>query len=192
MNRFLKHWRLSGCGEAFRAHVVSYADDFVILSRGRAAEALTWTKGVMTKLGLTLNEAKTSLRDARQERFTFLGYSFGLHWFKANGKRYLGASPSKKSMQRLKTRVGDLLVPGNTDPWQEVRDTLNRSLRGWSQYFCYGTRRSAFRSVDHYVRERVRAFLVRRHKVAGRGNRRFPFQVLHGELGVLCLERLPL
>ena len=34
MNRFLKHWRLTGCGEAFRAHVVAYADDFVILSRG--------------------------------------------------------------------------------------------------------------------------------------------------------------
>src|SRR6202035_4761956 len=40
MNRFLKHWRLTGRGEAFRAHVVSYADDFVILSRGCAAEAL--------------------------------------------------------------------------------------------------------------------------------------------------------
>ena len=62
MNRFLKHWRLSGCSEAFRAHVVAYADDFVILSRGRAAEALAWTKAVMTKLGLTLNEAKTSLK----------------------------------------------------------------------------------------------------------------------------------
>jgi RNA-directed DNA polymerase len=34
MNRFLKHWRASGRGEAFRAHVVNYADDFVILSRG--------------------------------------------------------------------------------------------------------------------------------------------------------------
>ena len=74
MNRFLKHWRLSGCSEAFRAHVVAYADDFVILSRGRAAEALAWTKAVMTKLGLAINEAKTSLRDARQERFDFLGH----------------------------------------------------------------------------------------------------------------------
>ena len=191
MNRFLKHWRLSGCGEAFRAHVVAYADDFVILSRGRAAEALAWTKAVMTKLGLTLSEAKTSLRDAREERFTFLGYSFGPHWYKANGKWYLGASPSKKSVQRLKTKVGELLVPGNNEPWQEVRDTLNRSLRGWSNYFRYGTRRSAFRGVDFYVRERVRAFLVRRHKVAGRGNHRFSFNVLHGERGVLCLERLP-
>src|ERR1043166_4115681 len=47
MNRFLKHWRLTERGEAFRAHVVSYADDFVILSRGCAAEALAWTKAVM-------------------------------------------------------------------------------------------------------------------------------------------------
>jgi hypothetical protein len=74
MNRFL-NWRLTKRGDAFRAHVVAYADDFVILSRGRAAEAVTWTKAVMTKLGLTLNEAKTSLKDARQERFDFLGYA---------------------------------------------------------------------------------------------------------------------
>ena len=79
----------------------------------------------------------------------------------------------RKSVQRLKTTVGNLLVPGNNAPWQEVRDTLNRSLRGWSNYFCYGTRRSAFCSVDRYTYERVRDFLARRHKVAGRGTRRF-------------------
>src|SRR5262249_1726443 len=66
---------------------------------------------------LTLNEDKPSLRNARQERFDFLGYSFGPHRYKANGKRYLGASPSKKSVQRLKTTVGNLLVPGNNEPW---------------------------------------------------------------------------
>ncbi len=126
MNRFLKHWRQSGAGEAFRAHVVSYADDFVILSRGRAAEALTWTTEVMTKLGLSINEAKTSVRDARKERFDFLGYAFGPHWFKKNGKWYLGASPSKKSIQRFKTKVGDLLVPANVKPWDEVRDAAEQ------------------------------------------------------------------
>jgi RNA-directed DNA polymerase len=192
MNRFLKYWRLTGRGEAFRAHVIAYADDFVILSRGCAAEALAWTKAVMTRLGLTLNEAKTSLKNARQERFDFLGYSFGPHRYKANGKWYLSASPSKKSMQRFKTKVGNLLVPGNNDPWPEVRDTLNRSLSGWSNYFRYGTRRSAFRGVDRYVYERVRDFLARRHKVAGRGTRRFSMEIVYGELGLLRLERLPL
>src|SRR5215207_7896562 len=185
MNRFLKYWRLTGRGEAFRAHVIAYADDFVILSRGCAAEALAWTKAVMTRLGLTLNEAKTSLRNARQERFDFLGYSFGPHRYKANGFWYLSASPSKKSVQRFKTKVGNLLVPGNNDPWPEVRDTLNRSLLGWSNYFCHGTRRSAFRGVDRYVYERVRDFLARRHKVAGRGTQRFSCDVVYRELGLL-------
>src|ERR1019366_155610 len=54
MNRFLRHWRHRERGKAFRAHVVNYADDFVILSRGYAAAALAWTRWVMTKLGLTV------------------------------------------------------------------------------------------------------------------------------------------
>jgi RNA-directed DNA polymerase len=70
-------------------------------------------------------------------------------------------------VQRLKTRVGDLLVPSNMDPWLEVRDKLNRSLRGWSNYFGYGSRSKAYRSVEQYVIERVRRFLARRHKVQG-------------------------
>jgi RNA-directed DNA polymerase len=192
MNRFLKYWRLTGSGEAFRAQVIAYADDFVILSRGCAAEALAWTKAVMTRLGLTLNEAKTSLKNARQERFDFLGYSFGPHRYKANGHWYLSASPSKKSVQRLKTKVGNLLVPGNNDPWPEVRDTLNSSLLGWSNYFCHGTRRSAFRGIDRYVYERVRDFLARRHKVAGRGTHRLSLEVVYGQHRLLRLERLPL
>jgi len=86
MNRFLKHWRLTGRGEAFRAQIVSYADDFVILSRGCAAEALAWTKAVMTRLGLTINETKTSLKDARRESFNFLGYTFGPHCHRKDGQ----------------------------------------------------------------------------------------------------------
>ena len=192
MNRFLKYWRLTGCSQTFRAHVVAYADDFVILSRGCAAEALAWTKAVMMRLGLTLNETKTSLKNARQERFDFLGYAFGPHRFKANGQSYLSASPSKKSMQRFKRKIGNLLVPGNHDPWPEVRDTLNRSLLGWSNYFCHGTRRSAFNSIDRYIYERVRDFLARRHKVAGRGTRQFSMELVYGDLGLLRLRRLPL
>jgi RNA-directed DNA polymerase len=87
------------------------------------------------RFGVTLNEIKTSLKNARQERCDFLGYSFGPHRYKANGKWYLSARPSKKSVQRLKTKVGNLVVAGNKDPWPEVRDTLNRFLLGWSNYF---------------------------------------------------------
>src|SRR5438874_3523450 len=191
MNRFLKHWQLTGRGEALRAHVVAYADDFVILSRGCAAEALAWTKAVMARLGLMLNEAKTSLKNARRERFDFLGYSFGPYCYKGKGQWYLSAGVSKKSVQRLKAKVANLLTPGNHDPRLDVRDALNGFLFGWARYFSYGTHRAAFRGIDYYVYERVRDFLARRHKVKGRGMRQFSYDVVYGERGVLRLERLP-
>ena len=189
MNRFLKHWRLTGRGEAFHAHVVSYADDFVILSRGHADEALTWTKAVMTKLGLTLNEAKTSLKDARRESFDFLGYTLGPRHLPNGGRWYLGASPSKKSVQRVKVKVGELLVPGNKGAWDEVRARLNRILRGWSAYFSYGALASAYEAVDRHVYDRARNFLRQRHKVQGRGSDQFSREHVYGELAVRCLRR---
>lgn len=192
MNRFLKHWRNTGRSKVFRGHVISYADDFVILSRGHAEEALAWAKAVMTKLGLTLNETKTKLKDARTEHFDFLGYTFGPYHGRTTGKRYMGAGPSKKSVGRLKTRIGEILVPSNVKPWPEVCKQLNASLRGWAEYFGYGTRMKAYRIVDNHVEDSVRHFLSRRHKVASRGTRRFPTMDIIGTLGVLCLRRLHL
>jgi RNA-directed DNA polymerase len=189
INRFLKFWRMQERTKAYRAHIVSYADDFVILSRGHAAEALAWTKAVMTRLGLTINEAKTSLKDARYERFDFLGYAFGPHWQRPGGKRYLGYSPSKKSIGRIKDKVGDLLVPGNLGAWTDVRDRLNRLLRGWMGYFSHGTLSAAYRDVEGHVYDRVRNFHRRRHKVPTRGTREFSGTHVFGELGVLRLER---
>jgi RNA-directed DNA polymerase len=192
MNRFLKYWRSSGRDRAYQAHVVSYADDFVILSRGHAEEARKWTGQVMTRLGLTLNEDKTSVRNVREEHFDFLGYSFGPHHHRKDNRRYLGASPSKKSVQRLKQKVGEILVPGNQAPWPNVRDQLNSLLRGWSSYFSYGTRLMAYRAVDNHVYHSVRHFLRRRHKVQSLGTRRFSGEVVYGEYGVLLLRRVHL
>ena len=190
MNRFLRHWRNRGRGEAYKAHVVNYADDFVILSRGHAEEALVWTRHVMTKLGLTVNETKTAVRDARQEHFDLLGYSFGPHYYRKDGHWYLGASPSRKSVQRLKTRVAEILVPSNVARWDEVRTRLNHLLRGWANYFSYGTRLMAYRAADNHVYGAVRGFLTRRHKVPSRGTQQFTGQVVFGELGVHRLRRM--
>jgi RNA-directed DNA polymerase len=85
MNRFLKYWRITGRGKAFQAQVVNYADDFVILSCRHAAEGLDWTRKVMRRLRLTLNEAKTKLRDGRRESFDFLGYTLGPQRYRKDG-----------------------------------------------------------------------------------------------------------
>jgi len=192
MNRLLKGWRNTRRGEQFDAHIVNYADDFVILSRGKAAEALNWTRQVVARMGVTLNEAKTSIKQARQESFNFLGYTFGPHRYKKDGHWYLGASPSKKAVARIKAKVGELLVPGNTGTWEEVQRRLNQILRGWASYFSYGTRADAYRAVRNYVYESVRHFLRRRHQVQSRGTSRFSKETVFGELGVLQVRRAQL
>jgi len=134
-----------------------------------------------------LNEAKTCIKQARTESFDFLGYTLGTQYFRKNGRRYLGARPSKKSLARLRQKVADHLRPSNVAPWSEVRDRLNMILRGWSNYFSYGTTVFAHRVVDNYVYDRVRHFLRRRHKVGSRGGTRFSGTVVFGELGVHSL-----
>ena len=188
MNRMLKGFRQTRRGEQFRARMVNYADDFVILSRGKAKEALEWTRGVLGRLELTLNEKKTSIRDARREQFSFLGYTFGPQYSMRTGRPYIGYSPSKKSVARIKERVGDLLVASNVKPWEDVRKQLNQKLQGWRTYFSCGSTAKAYRAVDQYVYDAVRYFLRRRHKVTSQGTRQFPEERVFGDLGVVRLQ----
>jgi RNA-directed DNA polymerase len=194
-NRFLKYGRLQGKGEQLRAAMVAYADDFVILTRRsparrRAAEACQWTQQVLSRIGLTLNEQKTSLRDATREDFDFLGYTFGPRYWWKTGTPYLAARPSKPSIQRLTAGVHGLLGPWEKAPWEEVCDRLNAKLRGWQQYCAYGTLAKAYQRVNHDVEQRVRQFLRRRHRLShSRGTRRFPSGKIFGELGVYRLSR---
>ncbi len=188
MNRFLKHWTRTGQTFQLRARIVVYADDFVILSRGKADEALRWSQDVLTRMGLTLNMSKTSIKDARTEPFDFLGYSFGPHRRWKDGQVYMGASPSKKSVARLRGRVREVLRP-SARPWPEIRNELNAVLRGWSAYFSHGARYKAHTAIDNHVVQNVRGFLTRRHKVHTRGTRRFSYEAIFGEFGVLSLRQ---
>src|SRR6204780_3177117 len=190
MNRFLKYWRQTGRGEAWDAYVINYADDFVILSRGYAAEALAWTDGVMTRLGLTLNRTKTRLCDARSDRFDFLGYSFGPHCHRQQGRWFIGASPSNKSVQRLKDKLGAIPVPGNKGPWDEVRGALIPLTRGWCGYFSPGTHYATDRVIEAHLYDRVRNFLVRRHKMPSRSIGPFSMEAVFGDLGMPRLRHL--
>lgn len=189
MNRFLKYWRQNGLGQRLKAHVVVYADDLVILSRRQAGKAHEVLKDVMTRIGLTVNETKTKLREATTERFDFLGYTFGPYWDRRTGRRYLGAGPSAKSRQRLKAKVRALTGPGNVMPWPMVRDQLNTMLGGWQAYFGYGTLSRTYSEVNWYVANRVRHFLRRRHKVRSRGSRQFSTECVFEDRKVFKLGR---
>ena len=137
---------------------------------------------------LTLNQKKTSIRHACGERSDFLGYTFGPHYSARTGRKYMGYSPSAKSVSRIKETVGQHLVPGNVAPWEEVCERLNQILRGWQAYFNCGSTAKAYRAMDEHVYDKVRHFLRRRHKVWSHGTRPFPEERVYGSLGVCRLQ----
>src|SRR6516162_6942021 len=76
--RFLLAWRNNGHQDQLDAHVVNYADDFVICCRpGHAETAKTRMEALMTRLGLEVNETKTRLACIPGDKITFLGYTLG-------------------------------------------------------------------------------------------------------------------
>jgi RNA-directed DNA polymerase len=96
-------------------------------------------------------------------------------------------SPSEKSVQRIKTKVSNLLTPGNKSAWPKVQARLNRLLSGWSAYFSHGALASAYRAVDEHVYDRVRDFLRKRHKAPRAARNGF---LASEELGVRRLYRV--
>jgi len=93
-------------------------------------------------------------------------------------------------VQRLKDRLGAILAPGNKGPWDEVRRTLNRLLRGWCGYFSPGTHYVTDRAIEAQLYDRVRNFLVRRHKMPPRSIGPFSMEAVFGELGMPRLRHL--
>lgn len=189
MHRYIKAFRKHDLERRHGAILVNYADDFVVLCKRNAKQVLDLTRVWMTRIGLTINETKTSIRDARKEMFTFLGYAFGRMYSPRTGGAYYGATPSKRAVARLREKIRVVLRRGNQDPWGTITEELNSILRGWASYYSYGTVCGVRKMIDHYVCERVRAFLFRRHKARRRGGmKRFSHRNVHTTLGVYAVS----
>jgi RNA-directed DNA polymerase len=185
MRRFILGWKTLGHEERLDAHIVNYADDFVICCRGTADQAMTTMQAMMTKLQLTVNERKTRLCRLPEETFDFLGYTIGRCYSKQTGKAYLGTRPSAKKVRRICDAISESTGRHLTLlSVEEMVTRLNRMLVGWANYFCLGPVSQAYRAIDQHVCRRLRQWLCAKHKVQGQGTARFPNDYLYQDLGL--------
>ena len=190
MRRFVKGWKTGGHERRLDAHIVNYADDFVICCRGTADEAMNVMRGMMSKLRLTVNETKTRLCRLPEETFDFLGYTLGRNYDRRTGAPYLGPRPSSKKVDRLCREISEMTT--RRTAWLEVDEQIgriNHKLRGWSNYFRLGTIQPAYRAINAHIRFRVRQWLCVKFKVQGQGRTRFPDENLYQELHLHQLRR---
>jgi group II intron reverse transcriptase/maturase len=189
MRRLVRGWKTLGHERRLNAVIVNYADDLVICCRGTADEAMTVMRAMMSKLKLTVNEAKTRVCRLPEETFDFLGYTIGRCHSPRTGRPYIGTRPSAKKIARLRDEIREITDRRWT--WTEAEDRvarLNRLLLGWSNYFCLGPVSRAYRAIDRHCSTRLRRWLCAKHKVKTRGTSRFPDQYLYDELGLIRLS----
>lgn len=189
MRRFVLGWQAQGHEKRLEAHIVNYADDFVILTRdGHANEAMAVMRKIMETIRLTVNETKTRICRLPDETFNFLGYTFGRQHCRRTGQAYLGPKPSQKKIGRLCDAIS--AATDRRMSWQNVREVitdLNAKLRGWANYFRVGTVVHAYKTVMKHARRRLRRWLGVKHKIRSGLYARYSDTYLHEGLGLHLL-----
>jgi len=190
MRRFVLGWKKLGHEKRLAAHIVNYADDLVICCRGRAEEALAIMRDIMGKLKLTVNETKTRVCKLPEEKFDFLGYTFGRCYSPKTGRPYIGTVPSKKRVIRICEAISEMTGRDQTLLDQEmVVGKLNRTMIGWANYFCLGPVSKAYRAVERHARKRLRQWLCTKHKEVWPATKKFAEASLHEVLGLVRLTK---
>ncbi len=187
-------WDKYQLAEKYKARLVRYADDMVILCAGDTTAPYAILQTILDRLDLKLNEEKTQIRDARKERFGFLGFSVGVVKGNQSGKSFPLIEPSDKAMQSIKQTIQFYTRRDmNPVPLDIIVNKLNQTARGWSNYFYYGHGHRKMKKVKYYMEARLRLHLRYRHKLSNRGAAytRFPRRFIYDSLGLYKVPTTP-
>jgi hypothetical protein len=162
----------------------------VILCRHRSEDALAAMRDMMRRLKLTVDETKTHVCRLPAESFDFFGHTFGRMYSPRPGGAYLGARPARRKVLGVCHRLNELVRRLPTFIRLEALVyQANQVLRGWANYFCYGTYTPAFTIVHRHACRRIRRWLRRNYELVGQGCGQYPNRRLEYELELLNLEQ---
>jgi group II intron reverse transcriptase/maturase len=185
LNVLDKVWKIKKVEERWKARLIRYADDCVVPCQGNTERVLKGIRAVLGHLGLSLNEAKTRVVDARKESFNFLGFTIQVRKSIKTGKRFSFIRPSKEALAEIKAEIKALTCRKTLHlPKEVVIKKLNEIVRGWAGYFYYGNCSRDLSVLKVFLDERVHIYLRRKHAKKSRGYKTYPYQYLYKTLGL--------
>jgi len=165
LNILDKTWKLKNIEEVFGARLVRYADDCVILCKGNEERIFRGFNNIINYLGLSLNCEKTKIVNSREESFSFLGFSIQTKIHPVSGKTFPLIISSKEAQQRVKSRIRELTGRNRMNlPVEDVIKQLNSVVRGWSNYFYYGSCTKTHGKIKNFLELRLINFFRRKRQ----------------------------
>jgi group II intron reverse transcriptase/maturase len=135
---------------------VRYADDFSIYTKSKSTARKTGNAVFLylkNKLKLPINREKSGLR--KPVEFTILGHKFVSAYEKGTKGKYQLAV-SDKSWEKLKQKLKDITRKTTPASIAERIAKLKEVGRGWLNYFRMASIQGKLRSLDGWVRNRLR------------------------------------
>jgi len=173
--------------DSYNAHLIRYADDFVILSDRDLKPVSKELRQIIDRLGLQLNEEKTKVVHAAKG-FEFLGFGFvrRMNPWKSKVKTYV--FPTPKSLNNIREKIRKVTNYRAPITPEVIVEKVNPLLRGWANYYVHTNASEAFGTAQKFVNKRIRRFLRRRKHKKGMGYRQYPDEFLYGRLGLLKIN----
>jgi RNA-directed DNA polymerase len=174
--------------------MVRYADDFVLMGKHMAKASLDKLQELLNRMGLTLNNEKTSLIKATETPFNFLGFTFRYDQSikKPQWGKFWNVKPSDTSIKKLRQNIGSALkTMGHYKPEQLVSE-LNAKLRGWLNYFSItgiSYPYVAKTKLSYYLRMRLKKYFNRKSQRKSRLYRKQAFELLVNKFGLIDPQR---
>jgi len=138
---------------------VRYADDLMIFTKSKRAAERQYkraSKFIEGKLKLKINKEKTTI--TRLNQVKYLGYGF----YRIKGKCRFRGHP--KSISKLKDKIRVVTGRSNGMSIEGRKTKLNQIIRGWVQYFKLADMKSIMKSIDEWLRRRIRMITWKRWK----------------------------
>ena len=152
---------------------VRYADDVSIFKRSKRAAIrvrASITKFLNQELLLEVNEEKTSI--CRPVKLLLLGHGF-VAVYKKGVKGQYRLSIAQKSWSRLKLKIKIITRKTSPIPFKERIVRLNQLMRGWVHYFKFATGFQKLKTLDGWIRSRLRYCIWKQWKRPKRRLRAF-------------------
>ena len=178
-------WHQRGYPEKLGATLHRYADDAVLVCRKNAGQALAAFEAIARRMGLVVNREKTRITKLT-DGFDFIGFNFVKRRSPNTGKNTIYLFPSKDAQRNIRRRIKYFTKRRAPVPPDEFVGAINRTVRGWANYFAHTNASEAFRILQRYINIRFRRYLTFRSKGRGFGWKKYPNKRLYA-MGIIYI-----